>query len=176
MKNNFEHSLELVLKEEGGFVNNLKDPGGMTNLGVTKRAWEAWAQGSVSEMVMKGLTPEVVKPFYKAQYWDRIEGDKLPTGLDYAAFDMAVNSGTNRAIKYMQQLAGVPQDGILGPRSMEAIIATDPKQMADAICELRMEFLRRLTNFATFGKGWDSRVNRVKAKAMSMAENSVSVG
>ena len=172
MKNNFEHCLVLVLKEEGGFVNNPKDPGGMTNLGVTKRAWEAWAQGPVSETVMRGLTPKVVEPFYKAQYWDRIEGDKLAAGLDYAAFDMAVNSGTNRAIKYLQQLVGVPQDGILGPRSLEAIIAADAGQMAESICELRMDFLRRLANFDTFGKGWQSRVGRVKIEAAKMVNNS----
>ena len=172
MKNNFEHCLVLVLKEEGGFVNNPKDPGGMTNLGVTKRAWDAWAQGPVSETVMRGLTPKVVEPFYKAQYWDRIEGDKLAEGLDYAAFDMAVNSGTNRAIKYLQQLVGVPQDGILGPRSLEAIIAADAGQMAESICELRMDFLRRLANFDTFGKGCQSRVGRVKIEAAKMVNNS----
>ena len=164
--------VDRSIQEEGGYVNNPKDPGGMTNLGVTKRAWEAWAQGPVSEAVMRGLTPKVVGPFYKAQYWDRIEGDKLAAGLDYAAFDMAVNSGTNRAIKYLQQLVGVPQDGILGPRSLEAIIAADAGQMAEAICELRMDFLRRLANFDTFGKGWQSRVGRVKIEAAKMVNNS----
>lgn len=175
MKNNFEPSFELVLKEEGGYVNNPKDPGGMTNLGVTKRAWEAWCGKTVSEEFMRGLTPEAVKPFYKAQYWDKIKGDQLAAGLDYAAFDLAVNSGTGRAAKYLQQLAGVPQDGVLGVKSMEAIGETDPRQMADAICELRMDFLRRLADFNTFGKGWSSRVGRVRLRAMTMIDTGKTV-
>ena len=175
MKNNFEPSLELVLKEEGGYVNNPKDPGGMTNLGVTKRAWEAWKQGSVTEDFMRGLTPEAVRPFYKAQYWDKLCGDQLAMGLDYAAFDLAVNSGASRAIRYMQQLAGVPQDGILGPKSLEAIAEADARQMADAICELRIDFLRRLSDFSTFGKGWSSRVSRVRLRAMTMIDGGKTV-
>ena len=170
MKSNFDPSLELVLKEEGGYVNNPKDPGGMTNLGVTKRAWEAWMQRSVTEAEMRGLTPEAVGAFYKAQYWDKICGDQLPKGLDYAAFDLAVNSGASRAIRYMQQLAGVPQDGILGPKSLEAIREADVRHMADAICELRIDFLRRLADFSTFGKGWSSRVSRVRLRAMTMID------
>ena len=36
MRANYAESLQAVLVHEGGFVNNPKDPGGMTNLGCTK--------------------------------------------------------------------------------------------------------------------------------------------
>ena len=87
MKENWENAFLAVLKHEGGYVNHPRDPGGMTNLGVTKRAWEAYVGHEVDEAAMRALTPDVVKPFYKKMYWDKIKGDDLPPGVDYAAYD-----------------------------------------------------------------------------------------
>ena len=169
MQENWDKSFEMVLKHEGGFVNHPKDPGGMTNLGVTKAAWEGYIGKSVDEAFMRSLTPEVVKPFYKAMYWDKIKGDQLPNGVDYAAYDLAVNSGTGRAAKYLQQIAGVTADGVIGPKSLEAIQKCNPEQMVQALCDMRLDFLKRLPTFETFGKGWSRRVAEVKDKASGMA-------
>ena len=169
MQENWNDSFAAVLKHEGGFVNNPKDPGGMTNLGVTRSAWESYLNRSVTEAEMRALTPETVKPFYKAMYWDKIKGDQLPAGVDYAAYDLAVNSGTGRAAKYLQEIAGVTADGAIGPKSLEAIKSCDPDQVVDALCDMRLDFLKRLPTFETFGKGWTIRVNDVKEKASSMA-------
>lgn len=169
MKENWEMCFEMVLKHEGGFVNHPKDPGGMTNLGVTKKNWEAFLDQDVSESEMRALTPDMVKPFYKKNYWDKIRGDELPAGVDYAAYDLAVNSGTGRAAKYLQEIAGVPADGVIGPRSVEAIKKCDAESAVEAICTMRLDFLKGLGNFETFGKGWTTRVNDVMAKATEMA-------
>ena len=169
MQENWDKSFAAVLKHEGGFVNHPKDPGGMTNLGVTRSAWEAYLNRSVTEAEMRGLTPEAVKPFYKAMYWDKIKGDQLPAGVDYAAYDLAVNSGTGRAAKYLQQIAGVTADGAIGPKSLEAIKSCDPEQTVEALCDMRLDFLKRLPTFETFGKGWSRRVAEVKDKASGMA-------
>jgi lysozyme family protein len=171
MRENWDDCFEMVLKHEGGFVNHPKDPGGMTNLGVTKAAWEAWLVRTVTENDMRALTPEKVKPFYKAMYWDKIKGDQLPSGVDYAAYDLAVNSGVGRAAKYLQQIAGVTADGVIGPKSLEAIKSRDPKEMADALCDMRMDFLKRLPTFETFGKGWSRRVADVSAKSAEMVQS-----
>jgi lysozyme family protein len=101
-------------------------------------------------------------------YWDKIKGDQLPAGVDYAAYDLAVNSGVGRASKYLQEIAGVPADGVLGPKSMGAIRECAPQELADALCDKRLDFLKRLPTFETFGKGWSRRVAEVKEKAMSM--------
>jgi lysozyme family protein len=169
MQENWDDSFAAVLKHEGGFVNHPKDPGGMTNLGVTRSAWESYLNRSVTEAEMRGLTPDAVKPFYKAMYWDKIKGDQLPAGVDYAAYDLAVNSGTGRAAKYLQQIAGVTADGAIGPKSLEAIKACDPEQTVQALCDMRLDFLKRLPTFETFGKGWSRRVAEVKDKASGMA-------
>ena len=169
MQENWNDSFAAVLKHEGGFVNNPKDPGGMTNLGVTRSAWESYLNRSVTEAEMRALTPDTVKPFYKAMYWDKIKGDQLPAGVDYAAYDLAVNSGTGRAAKYLQEIAGVFADGVIGPKSLEAIKSCDPEQTVDALCDMRLDFLKRLPTFETFGKGWSRRVAEVKDKASGMA-------
>lgn len=169
MKENWENAFAAVLKHEGGYVNHPKDPGGRTNLGVTQRAWEEYVDRDVTEAEMRALTPEIVKPFYKTKYWDKIRGDELPSGVDYAAYDLAVNSGVGRAAKYLQQIAGVPADGIIGPKSMEAILSCNPEETVDALCDMRLDFLQRLPTWDTFGKGWGRRVEEVKAKASAMA-------
>ena len=171
MKENWDNCFAMVIKSEGGFVNNPKDPGGMTNLGVTRSAWQGFLNRDVTETEMRGLTPEAVKPFYKALYWDRIKGDSLPSGVDYAAYDLAVNSGPHKAAQYLQEIAGAPVDGMIGPKSLEAIQSCDAKETADAICDMRLEFLKKLSTFDTFGKGWSHRVADVKAKAISMADD-----
>ena len=168
MKENWDDSFAAVLKHEGGYVNNPRDPGGRTNLGVTQRAWEAYLNRDVTETEMRALTPDIVKPFYKAMYWDKIKGDQLPAGVDYATYDLAVNSGARRAAKYLQEIAGVFADGIIGPKSIDAIEALDPEQTVEVLCDMRLNFLKRLTTFDTFGKGWSARVAEVKAKASSM--------
>jgi len=167
---NWEKAFQAVLKHEGGFVNHPKDPGGMTNLGVTKKVWEEFVGREVDESEMRALTPDVVKPLYKKNYWDKIKGDQLPSGVDYAAYDLAVNSGTGRAAKYLQRIAGVPDDGVIGPKSMEAILACDPVETVDAICDMRLDFLQKLPTWGTFGKGWGRRVEEVKSIGLQMAK------
>ena len=169
MRENWDNCFNMVLQHEGGYVNDPRDPGGRTNLGVTQRAWEAYWNRSSSEEEMRKLTPNIVKPFYKAMYWDKIRGDDLPAGVDYAAYDLAVNSGVGRASKYLQQIAGVTADGVIGPKSLEAIKVCDPEQTVQALCDMCLDFLKRLPTFETFGKGWSRRVAEVKDKASGMA-------
>jgi len=169
MKENWDTCFAMVLKHEGGFVNHPKDPGGMTNLGVTRTNWELYLDHDVTEADMRALTPEMVKPFYKKNYWDRIRGDELPSGVDYAAYDLAVNSGTGRAAKYLQRIAGVTEDGVIGPQSLKAIQKCDAESAVDALCTMRLNFLKGLNTFDTFGKGWTIRVYDVMAKATEMA-------
>lgn len=169
MKSNFEPALSAVLHHEGGFVNHPADPGGMTNLGVTKAVWEEWVRHPVSEKQMRELTPMRVAAMYKAKYWDRVKGDLLPEGVDYAVFDAAVNSGPGRAIKWLQGCVGVDMDGDLGPKTLAAINAFDPADLVQDYAKRRLSFLTDLPHWGTFGKGWSRRVAEVQATALEMA-------
>ena len=82
MLSNFPAALALVLKAEGGFVNHPNDPGGMTNLGVTRNVWQEWVNRDVDEAEMRSLTPELVTPLYKQRYWDACKCSDLPRGVD----------------------------------------------------------------------------------------------
>ena len=168
MNNNFEHCLDLVLKHEGGFVHDKYDPGGATNRGVTQAVYDAYRKTRARPVQsVKFITDDEVKAIYRFQYWDRVQGDLLPAGLDYAVFDFAVNSGVGRASKYLQAVVGTPQDGVIGARTLAAI--QSPTNAINALCDRRMSFLRNLRTFLTFGKGWTRRVQDVRAHALEMA-------
>jgi len=168
MKSNWQKSFELMLKSEGGYVNNPADPGGMTNLGVTKATWENWVGRPSDGAEMRSLTPEKVEPLYKKKYFDAVRGDELPVGLDYLLFDFAVNAGSGRAIKTLQSAVGVTPDGGFGPMTMAAVQAIDPKELIERFSQAKENFYRSLATFATFGRGWLNRVADVKLKATSM--------
>ena len=168
MISNWQKSFELMLKSEGGYVNNPADPGGMTNLGVTKATWENWVGRESDEAEMRGLTPEKVEPLYKKKYWDAVRGDELPPGISYLCFDFAVNAGAGRSIKTLQTAVGVTPDGGFGPMTMAAVQAVDPVELIERFSQAKEDFYRSLNTFATFGKGWLNRVADVKVKATSM--------
>ena len=168
MEDNFEQCLALVLKHEGGYVDHPKDPGGRTNRGVTQKVWEEWVGHPVDEAAMRALTVQDVAPLYKKNYWDKIKGDRLPMGVDYACFDLAVNSGVGRAAKTLQQAVGVSADGAIGPATLDAVEAADARSLATEICDLRLKFLQSLPTFATFGRGWSRRVAEVEETAFKM--------
>lgn len=168
MKENFQKALDAVLHHEGGFSNHKDDPGGMTNLGCTKKVWEEWVGHEVDEKVMRNLTPADVSPLYKARYWDKIKGDELPDGVDYIVFDTAINSGPGRAIKFLQGCVGADMDGALGPKTLAAVKAVDPKQLVEDYAKRRLSFLQDLPTWQTFGKGWGRRVADVQNAATAM--------
>jgi lysozyme family protein len=168
MKENFDEALKAVLKHEGGFVNHPKDPGGMTNLGVTKRVWEEWVGKKVDEKTMRSLTPELVAPMYRKKYWDAVKGDELPEGLDYLMFDFAVNSGPVRAIRTMQRAMGLTTDGIIGPKTLGVLKDSNREELVARFSDEKEAFYRALPTFSTFGKGWLRRVAETKTHANNM--------
>jgi len=170
MQSNFNHCLELLLKHEGGYVDHPSDPGGMTNLGVTARVWEEWVGHPVNEKQMRALTPELVAPLYKRKYWDACRADELISGVDYCVFDVAVNSGVGRSVKFLQSCIGVTVDGGFGPATMAAVKKEEenPKALIEAYCAKRLEFLQSLKTFPVFGRGWERRVNEVEAESLKM--------
>jgi lysozyme family protein len=169
MKENFHSALAHVLKSEGGFVNHPKDPGGMTNLGCTKNTWEEYVGHPVSESDMRDLTPELVAPLYKRKYWDKVAGDDLPSGVDYAVFDAAINSGPGRAAKWLQEVVGVTADGSIGKGTLAAVHTMDVQDLIAKYNDRRLQFLEGLPTFSTFGKGWSRRVSEVQSAASALA-------
>lgn len=166
----FAVCLPLVLKHEGGFVDHPRDPGGATNKGITQKTYDSWRdrKGQFRRSVRQ-IDSDEVAAIYRRDYWDAIKGDDLPAGIDYCVFDFAVNSGIDRASRYLQATVGVTQDGKIGPATITAANARNAKVAIEAICDSRMAFLRGLNHWPTFGKGWTARVNDVRDRALEMA-------
>ena len=167
MKDNFDECLKMLLHHEGGYVNHPKDPGGETNLGVTKRVYEKW--GGTKDM--KDLTVEDVAPIYKKEYWDRCKCDDLESGVDWAVFDWAVNSGTGRAAKAIQKICGAAQDGAIGPKTLALIGKQNTQYVVEEFGKIRQDFYESLKTFDTFGKGWTRRNKETTEKALEMIED-----
>ena len=167
---NYRMCLTTILHHEGGYVNHPKDPGGETNLGVTKRVDEEWG----GDKDMKDLTVEDVEPIYKKNYWDRVKGDELPWGLDLCVFDFGVNAGTGRAAKYLQALVGATQDGAIGPGTLGKVAEyLEHNSVETAIVEYqhrRQGYYEALKTFGTFGRGWTRRVTETTNLALKMRD------
>lgn len=170
---NFDPCLRFTLKFEGGYVNNPKDPGGPTNLGVTQATLSAYVGHAASIEEVKALTPKTVAPIYRQRFWDRVKGDTLPVGVDLAVFDFAVHSGPIRGAIGLQRALGVADDGEIGPITIAAAkkvgSTTDGAALlVQRICAGRLAFLTHLTIFRTFGPGLRSRVQKCEQAALSM--------
>lgn len=171
MKLNFTTSLVLVLQHEGGFVDDRYDPGGRTMKGVTQAVYDDWRVGEgLPKRDVKLLNDYEVGAIYRRRYWDACRCDDLPAGVDYAIFDFAVNSGVNRACRYLQRAADVVDDGQIGAVTMGAVSAKPAVEIIEKVCAARLNFLRQLKIFDRFGKGWTTRVQDVCAKAKLMVD------
>lgn len=169
MEANFARCLEAVLAEEGGFVDHPSDPGGATNRGVTIANFRRYVKADGTVADLKRLTAEQAGIVFKKQYWDKVKGDYLPSGIDHAVFDFAVNSGVSRSSKYLQRVLGVAQDGIIGPKTLEAADEAWDRAVINSLCDDRLAFLMRLKTWPVFGKGWAKRVARVRALSLQLA-------
>ena len=169
MNRNWDKSFDLVMVNEGGFVDNKLDPGGATNWGCTQAVWEKYIGHTVTVDDMKALTKEDVKPLYKRNYWDAIHGDAIPSGLDYCLFDAAINSGVSRSSKWIQEIVGVFADGAIGNNTVAAIAQLNPVTAINEFCDKRQAFLESLKTFPVFGKGWTKRVQEVRIRSLEMA-------
>lgn len=160
--------MPVLFHHEGGYVDDFRDPGGETNFGISKRAYP--------KENIRAMTKERAQTIYKRDYWDKIKGDQLPSGVDVVVFDAAVNSGVSRASKWLQEIVGVKQDGIIGPETIKAVVARDRLVLIDRYSDRRLAFMRSAKGkdgkslWPTFGKGWERRVVAVENHAKSVME------
>ncbi len=177
MTDRFETCLAHVLAHEGGYVDHPADPGGATNMGITRRTLAEWRgispASALDKQEVRALTREEAARIYRARYWERCAADEMAAGLDLAVFDFAVNSGPDRAVRMLQTLLGVAADGIVGPLTRAQLerqhAGGGTPGLVEALCKRRLEFLMSLSTFATFGRGWRSRVEAVRKTALADA-------
>ncbi|WP_208990070.1 glycoside hydrolase family 108 protein [Pseudovibrio brasiliensis] len=174
MLETFEQILSDLEESEGGFVHRSRkaDPGGATNLGITQATLSAARGYQVSIEDVKNLGLEEANCIYKAQYWDAVRADDLPSGLDYCVFDFAVNSGPSRAAKTLQKILGVKADGFIGLQTLNAVQSFSVQVLVNKLSEARLAFMKRLRNWQHNKNGWTSRVRRVQERSLELADTS----
>jgi lysozyme family protein len=156
----YDKAVELILKHEGGYVDHPNDPGGETNMGISKRSYP--------DEDIKGMTKERAKEIYKKDFWDAVKGDQLPAAVALICFDTAVMSGSRRACRFLQKACGVTTDGIVGPMTLGAVrvdYRISEEDFLDELSNTRLNFYKRLKTFGTFGRGWTNRVNNTNEEA-----------
>lgn len=175
-RSRFDICLDEVLRHEGGYADHPDDPGGATNMGITHRTLARWRRVSpwwrLDKAEVRALGRSEAARIYRASYWDRMRAGELPAGLDLAVFDYAVNSGPDRATRALQAELGVAADGQFGPLTAQAVATCRGHRLGaliDAYCDRRLAYLRRLSTFPAFGRGWTRRVGAIRATAQAEA-------
>lgn len=179
MDRNFKACLAEVLKHEGGWADNPKDPGGATMKGVTLANFRKYVKPNATKEDLRKITNAQIQTVYRRFYWDAVNGAELPDGIDMAVFDFAVNSGPSRAAQYLQKVVGVNQDGKIGPATIKSSRDMLPAAVISRLCDERLAFMKRAKGSAgaskgkllwpTFGKGWQKRVDAVRSFSLKLS-------
>jgi lysozyme family protein len=189
MRDTFDAWFKQALKYEGTKFEDVPgDRGGPTKFGITiyrlaeVRKVKLGKRGSASWIDMtqevRALGQDEAREIYDTYYWQPVRGDDLPAGLDFAVADFGLNSGPSRAVKKLQALIGARQDGVFGPKTLDALQAYgDISGLIERYCDTRREFLNAIVenspNQAKFLNGWMNRVKQVQAKSAALAAQHV---
>jgi len=164
----FTRCVDIILRHEGGFVDHPADPGGATNFGITHKTLAAWRGAPVTKDDVRTLTVAEARDIYRANYWNALNCDTMPAGVDLSVFDMGVNAGVTRAAKMLQGIVHVEKDGQVGPITIGAVKAIDPEFVVDAFADARMGYYRSLRHWETFKNGWTRRTRETREAALDM--------
>jgi lysozyme family protein len=154
----FPRAVALILKHEGGYVNDPADPGGETNFGISKRAYPAED--------IRAMTPARASAIYERDYWRRAKCDELPWPLAVQVFDMAVNAGVGPAVKMLQKVLGVTTDGVIGPKTLAAAWGSTHEQHVRYARE-RVNYYSALGGWPRFGRAWVIRTVETLGEALA---------
>ena len=175
MRHNLPKIMEHVFLWEGGYVDHKDDPGGATNMGITIHTMKALAldldkDGDVDKTDVMLITKALATDIYKVRYWNAVDGDDMPNGIDGFLMDSGVNSGPRAGVRWLQRAAGITPDGILGPQTRRAADTDDPKGLVSACIEERLKSVRQFRNYNTFGVGWERRINSLEKMCLKLTK------
>jgi lysozyme family protein len=156
----FNVSIKVILKNEGGYVNDLADPGGETNFGISRSF--LISVGLPNEDV-KNMTVDRAIELYKQYFWKDQYSNITDQTIATKLFDLCVNMGSNQGTKLVQRSCiqlgcKIGDDGIFGKNTLAAINSCDASLLIDKIIEVQSQFYKDLAAskpaLAKFLKGW----------------------
>lgn len=157
-----DRALTLLFSAEGAFTKDPNDPGNWT--GGAKGAGElrgtkyGISAAQYPNVDTENLTLAGAAAIYRKDYWDVCKCDELPWPLAAFVFDAAVNQGCDAkagfaAQKMLQKALDVPQDGILGSRTLAAAARSRPWHAARFMARRGLRYFGT-RNFDKYGEGW----------------------
>ena len=167
----YASSLVRLLQHEGGYTNHPKDPGGPTNYGITIADYRKYIKSDATAEDVRDMKLSDAKAIYRSKYWAALRCDELPAGVDDVVFDYGVNSGIGRSGKVLRRCLDLSDnDWQVTPQVLAATQGVNPKQLIADICDERMRFLRGLSIWPTFGRGWTARVKELREFDLALVD------
>lgn len=154
-----EDIISDILRREGGYVDHPADKGGTTNWGITKATLAAHRMRPVTEDDVKALSEDEARSIYRQRYIIDTRLHRIvDTRLRALLVDMAVLHGARNAIKMLQKVVGVREDGILGPVTWKAIDNTTRVLVTAERARFFGRILSRDQSQYVFAAGWMNRL------------------
>lgn len=176
MRKTLKYALAEIFDVEAGYQRQAADRGNWykgrligTNRGITPATLAAWTGETPTIASVKAITASTARKILEGRYATTIRYNDLPAGLDFALLDFAVNSGPSRAVKELQQVLGVKTDGLMGGITLKVIARHDVLSLIRKLGEERLRFMKNLSNWWKYGKGWSIRVRKVTDLARTLA-------
>lgn len=158
----FDQCFDRLLGHEGAFQQDTRDRGNWTGgeigKGVCKGTKYGISAAAYPGEDIENLTIERARELYLRDYWGPAGCDAVPDGVKFDLFDMAVNSGIGNAVKTLQRAVGETADGVLGPRTLQAVQAMPATRLVARFNGARLLFLADLSTWPAYGRGWARRI------------------
>lgn len=169
-----DEALEYLLDAEGGWSNHPSDRGGATMYGVTQGTYNSWRKlKNLPKQSVRNISKLEARELYDIMYWRASGCDRLPWPISYIVFDAAVNSGASRSVRWLQAGLGLPQDGRVGPKTLQSAKelvesgnATKLLEILDQRVVFLVKLIRRVPSQQDFLLGWWRRSMKVLARAL----------
>lgn len=172
---NRDQAIGLMIRMEGGYVNNPADPGGATKYGITQRTLDS-LQGKLSGLPasVADLTPDNARAIYAAVDWAHIHGDELPGALPALMLNAAVNQGEPTAVILLQECVGITHPtGYLGPETLAMVKSWRSRYLPEQTlaeefaAHVGVKYASLYAREGQFELGWMRRLFRVYTLALS---------
>lgn len=152
----FEDAFYILTSEEieGGYVNDPNDPGGETKYGISKKAYP--------HVDIRNLTVQQAMDIYRRDYWSAAHCDTVSANIRLPLFDCAVNQGCATAVRMLQKLVKVEEDGVFGPATAAKTTVLSNRSVAQFM-SLRAQRYAKSNNVGIYGAGWFTRLFLISA-------------
>jgi lysozyme family protein len=158
----FDQAFERLRGHEGGFTQDRTDSGNWTGgevgLGTCKGTKYGISAAAYPGEDIEHLTIERARELYRRDYWGPAGCDCVPDAMRFDLFDMAVNSGVKAAVRALQKAAGQTEDGVLGPRTLQAVQSMPALRLVARFNGARLLHVTEARAWPSYGRGWARRI------------------